>query len=48
MSGKNAKTLRRNISVAYSNIYDEIKKQVNALKLKDRLRIAWRIFIARW
>ena len=48
MSSKSAKNIRRNIRAAGSDIYDEIKKQVNALKIKDRLRIAWRIFIARW
>jgi hypothetical protein len=48
MSSKSAKNIRRNIRATGSDIYDEIKRQVNALKLKDRLRIAWRIFIARW
>lgn len=48
MSGKNNKKLRQEVRRVGGDIYDEIKRQVNALKLRDRLKIAGRIIGGRW
>lgn len=48
MSGKKDKKIRQEIRRAGSDIYDEIKRQVNALKIKHRARIAWRILWGKW
>jgi len=48
MSGKNNRKLRQIVRSASGDIYDEIKKQVNALQLRDRLKIAARIIRGRW
>lgn len=48
MSAKSEKKIRREIRSAGSEIYDEIKKQVNKLKLAHRVKIAFRIIAGRW
>ena len=48
MSAKNAKKTRKEIQRHGASIYDEIKRQVNALTLRNRWRIAWLILRGAW
>ena len=48
MSNKNAKKLRKEVRNAGNAIYDTIKRQVNALKLRYRFKIAFRILRGAW
>ena len=48
MSSKKNKKIRQEIRRAGSDIYDEIKRQVNFLNIKQRTRIAWRILRGKW
>lgn len=48
MSGKAEKRLRQKIRREGSDLYDEIKRQVNALPLRHRFIIARRIIRGAW
>jgi hypothetical protein len=48
MSSKNDKKLRKEIRSAGSDIYDTIKRQVNALPLRHRWTIARKILRGAW
>ena len=45
---KHKKTITQNISRMADGIYNELKRQVNALNFKYRCRIAWRIIRGKW
>lgn len=48
MSGKNNKKLRQEVQKAGGAIFDEIRRQINAMPLKERARYAVRILRGRW
>ena len=50
MSSNNSKkkAIKQNVSKMACDIYDEIKRQVNELTLRNRWRIAWRILRGAW
>ena len=48
MSGRNAKKVRKEIKAASSDIYDEIKRQINALPLRQRFIFAHKILRGKW
>lgn len=50
MSANNSrkKAIKQNVSKMACDIYDELKRQVNHLKLGRRLRIAFSIICGRW
>ncbi|MCQ2485835.1 MAG: hypothetical protein MJ168_10955 [Clostridia bacterium] len=48
MSGKINKKMRKEVRRAGSEIYDEIVRQVNALPLIHRIKLACRIICGKW
>ena len=48
MSGKNDKKIRKEIRGAGADIYEEVKRQVNALPLRYRFKFALRIIRGAW
>ena len=48
MSGKNDKKIRKEIRGAGADIYEEVKRQVNALPWRQRWTIARKIRRGKW
>lgn len=48
MSNKASKKLRKEVTKAGGEIFDEIRRQINAKPVKTRIVFAWRILLGQW